>query len=263
MTTTDKPLSGQVALVTGASRGIGLAIAEALAQAGAAVWLAATSADRLEEGRTQLAALGYEVKSQQLDVADRSACFALAARIAREEGRLDILVNSAGVHKSAPFLDYSLDDFAWMMSINVYGTINMMQACLPLMKGAQYGRVINLASTAGKWGSLNQSAYNVSKHAVVGLTRCVALEMAAEGITVNAICPGLTQTEMLDTFWSGHAASRDTAESAVQAQIMARVPVRRLLAPSEIAALALFLASPVSGGMTGQSILHDGGMVLV
>ncbi|HEX3367266.1 SDR family NAD(P)-dependent oxidoreductase [Phenylobacterium sp.] len=256
-------LSGQVALVTGASRGIGLAIAKALADAGAQVWLAATQAARLHDVQADIAAGGGAVEAMTLDVTDRAACFAAVKAIERSAGHLDILVNSAGVHTAGTFLAHTPADFDRMIAVNLHGTINTMQAALPSMIGRSHGRVINIASTAGKWGSLNQSAYNVSKHAVVGLTRCVALETAAAGVTVNAICPGLVQTDMLEGFWAGQAQSRDVPVDEAQRLILARVPQGRLLDPSEIAALAVFLASPGGRGMTGQSVLHDGGMVLV
>jgi NAD(P)-dependent dehydrogenase (short-subunit alcohol dehydrogenase family) len=257
------PLSGQVALVTGASRGIGRAIATALAQSGSDVWLASTNVDQLRSVAESLQSYSGKIRFSPCDVTDRSACFALAESVRAATGKLDILVNSAGAYKSASFLEYEPVDFEKMLSVNLYGTINTMQAVLPMMYQKQYGRIVNIASIAGKWGSFFQSAYNVSKHAVVGLTRCVALEAAGRGVTINAICPGLVETEMLEGFWQGNVRARGLPRETVEAQLMGRIPLGRLLDPAEIAGLAVYLASPIAGGITGQSIVHDGGMVLV
>jgi NAD(P)-dependent dehydrogenase (short-subunit alcohol dehydrogenase family) len=113
-------------------------------------------------------------------------------------GHVDVLVNNAGVYRSKSFLDYVPQDFQDMLDVNLFGVLHFMQACLPGMQDRRHGRIINMASTAGKWGSRNQSAYNVSKHAVVGITRCVALEASPFAVTVNAICPGFIQTDMVE-----------------------------------------------------------------
>ena len=141
------------------------------------------------------------------------------------------------------------------------GTVHLTQAALKPMLAKQSGRIINIASSAGKAGSRNQSAYNVSKHAVVGLTRCLALETATQGVTVNAICPGLTQTDMVDTLNASFAnAAGVTAEQMLQS-ILTRVPMNRLLNVDEIAGMAVYLGSEESSGMTGQAISIDGGML--
>jgi NAD(P)-dependent dehydrogenase (short-subunit alcohol dehydrogenase family) len=133
-----------------------------------------------------------------VNVTDRDACFDAVAKVTQHFGRVDVLVNNAGVYRSKTFLDYSPQDFQDMLDVNLFGVLNFMQACLPGMQERRHGRIINMASTAGKWGSRNQSAYNVSKHAVVGVTRCVALEASPYAVTVNAICPGFIQTDMVE-----------------------------------------------------------------
>jgi NAD(P)-dependent dehydrogenase (short-subunit alcohol dehydrogenase family) len=138
-----------------------------------------------------------------------------------------------------------------------------MQAVLPHMLERGYGKIVNIASTAGKWASKNQSAYNVAKHGVVGMTRCVALETAAAGITVNAICPGLVETDLVRQFAEQHAELNDTTPDVIRAELMRRVAMGRFLDVSECAHLAVYLASSESNGMTGQSILLDGGMLFV
>jgi NAD(P)-dependent dehydrogenase (short-subunit alcohol dehydrogenase family) len=149
-----------------------------------------------------------------------------------------------------------------VLQVNLYGAFHAMQHVLRHMQGRGRGKVVNIASTAGKWGSMNQSAYNASKHALVGLTRCAALEMAGHGIQVNAICPGFVQTDMLDEF-RAHADLLGVPFEQVLQAGLARVPQRRFLQPDEIAQLAVYLASAESDGMTGQSLLLDGGMLMV
>jgi NAD(P)-dependent dehydrogenase (short-subunit alcohol dehydrogenase family) len=196
-----------------------------------------------------------------VDVRDAAACHAVVHQVLAHWGRLDVLVNNAGIYKARPFLEYEPNDFRDLFEVNLMGTVHLTQAALKAMLAKQSGRIINIASSAGKAGSRNQSAYNVSKHAVVGLTRCLALETATQGVTVNAICPGLTQTDMVDTLNASFAnAAGVTAEQMLQS-ILTRVPMNRLLNVGEIAGMAVYLGSEESSGMTGQAISIDGGML--
>jgi NAD(P)-dependent dehydrogenase (short-subunit alcohol dehydrogenase family) len=253
-------LNGKVALVSGARRGIGLAIAKALQAQGAKLVALASSPGSLGELHQALGG-GPDVLPLALDVRDEAACQAVVQQAIERMGRVDILVNNAGVYQAKPFLQYSSQDFRDLMEVNLFGVLHLMQAVLPHLVGNGWGRIINIASTAGKWGSRNQSAYNTSKHAVVGLTRCVALETAQTGVTVNAICPGFVQTDMVEELKAQTAAASGDPEALIQA-VLSRVPMNRILNPEEIAALAVFLASEASSGMTAQSILVDGGMVM-
>jgi NAD(P)-dependent dehydrogenase (short-subunit alcohol dehydrogenase family) len=149
-----------------------------------------------------------------------------------------------------------------MLDVNLFGVLHFTQACLPGMQTRRYGRIVNMASTAGKWGSRNQSAYNVSKHAVVGLTRCVALEASPFAVTVNAICPGFIQTDMVEALKTQVAQTTGVTPEDMVKAALTRVPLGRVLEPSEIAGLAVYLGSRESSGMTGQSIHVDGGMIL-
>lgn len=257
-------LRGLHAVVTGASRGIGRAIAVAMAGQGAHLTLIATGVAGLEETARQCANPGGKPhRVLALDVTDRAGCFAAIDAATSAIGSVDILVNTAGVFRPSPFLEYEVADFRSMLEVNLYGTIHLMQAVLPGMIERQFGRIVNIASTAGKWASANQSAYNVSKHAVVGLTRCVALEMGQHNICVNAICPGLVETEMLQDGHGQTAKRQGKTLEEVLAPIIARAAMRRILQPEEIAKLAVFLASPDTSGMTGQSIVVDGGMLYI
>lgn len=255
-------LTGTVALITGASRGIGEAIAKAYAAEGATLALAATDRSKLESVREALGLPADRVLVLPLDVTDRAACGEAVDAVHTRFGRLDTLVNNAGIYQSKTFLDYAPEDFQKLLDVNLFGVIHLMQLVLPRMQAQGYGRIVNIASTAGKWGSRNQSAYNVSKHAVVGLTRCVALEAAATGVTVNAICPGFVQTDMVETLKRGYAAIGGADGDKVVQAALARIPIGRVLDPSEIASLAIYLGSKESAGMTGQSILVDGGMLM-
>ena len=255
-------LENQVAIITGASRGIGLAIAQAYAAEGAQLCLIATDQARLRQVQDSLALPDARIMSLALSVTNRDACFDAVAQVESRFGRIDVLVNNAGVYRAKPFLDYAAGDFQDMLDVNLFGVLHFMQACLPGMQARQHGRIVNMASTAGKWGSRNQSAYNVSKHALVGLTRCVALEASPYQVTVNAICPGFIQTDMVEELKAQVAKSTGMSGEEMVKATLSRVPLGRVLEPSEIASLAVYLGSHESRGMTGQSIHLDGGMVL-
>mgnify|MGYP006290137977 CR=1 FL=1 len=256
-------LQDQVAIITGASRGIGRAIAEAFAAEGARLCLIATKIDKLAEVAASLQLGDDRLMTLGVDVVDRAASFEAVAQVEARFGRVDVLVNNAGVYRAKPFLDYTDEDFQDMLDVNLFGVLHFMQAVLPGMQARRHGRIVNIASTAGKWGSRNQSAYNTSKHAVVGLTRCVALEASPFAVTVNAICPGFVQTDMVEELKAQVAKSAGMSGEEMVKAALARVPLGRILDPDEIAQLAVYLGSHASRGMTGQSILLDGGMVLV
>jgi len=248
-------LKNKVALITGAGRGIGREIALRFATEGADIFLNATRLETLEETRRLAAGSGHKVEIHPADVSDRTAVKTMVEKALELFGRIDILVNNAGIYIPAPFMNYTYQDFDRIMKVNVYGPFNVTQSVLGNMIQRGQGKVINMASTAGKWASMNQSAYNTSKHALVGMTRCLALEMAQFNIKVNAICPGVVETDMLSQFGPP---SPELLEAIKQ-----RIALRRLLKPEEVASLAVYLASDESDGMTGQSILLDGGMVFV
>ncbi len=255
-------LEQQVAIITGASRGIGRAIAEAYAAEGAILCLIATDLERLAEVKNSLGLPDDKLMTLGVNVTDRDACFHAVDEVTKRFGHVDVLVNNAGVYRSKSFLEYSPQDFQDMLDVNLFGVLNFMQACLPGMQNRKKGRIINMASTAGKWGSRNQSAYNVSKHAVVGITRCVALEASPYAVTVNAICPGFIQTDMVEELKTQVAKTSGVSPEDMVKAALTRVPLGRVLNPSEIAGLAVYLGSAESSGMTGQSIHVDGGMVL-
>ncbi|MBK9363615.1 MAG: SDR family oxidoreductase [Rubrivivax sp.] len=255
-------LAGRHALITGASRGIGRAIALAYAAEGAELVLVATKREALEQTQALAHGAGAKAHVQVCDVSDRAAVQAMVDAAIAAMGQVDVLVNNAGVYHAARLVDTEPEAFDRVMRVNVYGAFHVLQLVLRHMQQRRAGQVVNIASTAGKWGSMNQSAYNASKHALVGLTRCAALEMGGFGVTVNAICPGFVQTDMLGEF-EAHARILGLPFETVLENGRNRVPLKRFLQPEEIASLAVYLGSAESRGMTGQSLLLDGGMVMV
>lgn len=252
-------LKGKTALITGASRGIGRAIARAYAAEGANLFLTATHAGKLEETREQVVEHGVDAACHLADVSDPEAVEGLFAAAVDWRDGLDIVVNNAGIYIGKPFTDYELAEFDRVMKVNVHAVFQLMQLALRHMRERGAGKIVNIASTAGRWESPNQAAYNASKHAVVGLTRCAALENAALGVNVNAICPGFVETDMMGAF-EGHARALGVSFEELIAGAKSRVPMGRFLAPEEVAHIAVYLGSGESDGMTGQAICISGGM---
>ena len=252
-------LAGKTALITGASRGIGRAIALAFAAQGANLFLTATNLEKLEETRQLLEVESDDVRCYAADVRDPDSVEALFSTAVDWRGGLDIVMNNAGIYIGKPFVNYDLSDLDQVMKVNVYAVFQLMQLAIRHMLEQGGGKIVNMASTAGKWESPNQAVYNISKHAVVGMTRCAALETAAQGITINAICPGFVSTGMFDNL---QASADELGVSLEQLQkiVVSRVPMGRLVYPEEIGHLAVYLASSESDGMTGQSIPISGGM---
>lgn len=255
-------LHGRHALITGAGRGIGAAIARALADAGAAVTLAGRSADVLEALAAELRARGAAVHPVSMDVTDEGAVHAACAGAEAALGPIAILVNNAGMAASAPLARMDRDHWERVLAVNLTGPFLCCRAVLPGMLDRSYGRIVNIASTAGLRGYAYVAAYSAAKHGVIGLTRSLALETARRGVTVNAICPGYTQTEMLErTIANIQAKTGRTAEEA-RAELVRGNPQGRLIQPEEVASMALWLCAPGSESVTGQSIAVAGGEVM-
>lgn len=254
-------LADRVALISGASRGIGRAIALAYAREGANIGLLATNVRRLDDVAEECRSLGAQTLVSRVDVAERDEC-AAAVDAARERfGPVDVLVTSASVYLAAGFLDHKPEDFQRILDVDLMGAVHLMQAVLPEMVERGYGRIVNISSTAGKSGSVNKSAYSAAKHAVVGLTRSVALEFARFGITANTVCPGPVQTDMLDELIAGKARLDGVEDvEAVRAAMQRGMPAGRFLEPGDVANFAVYLGSAESEGMNGQSIWLDGGL---
>jgi NAD(P)-dependent dehydrogenase (short-subunit alcohol dehydrogenase family) len=254
-------LSGKRALITGASRGIGRSIALVLAGAGAAVVLSARHLDSLQELAGQIEAGGGQARALACDVTDSGQVAALATAVQEAHGGLDILVNNAGGAGSHKFVAHP--DALWheMLAINLTSVFYVTRAFAPGMIAQEWGRIINVASIAGKVGGKYIAAYTAAKHGVLGLTRALAVELAPH-VTVNAICPGYVDTPMTAATIENIAAR--TRFSAVQARrsLEETNPQNRLIEAEEVAAVALLLAQEVSRGITGQAINVDGGAVM-
>ena len=252
-------LAGRNALITGASRGLGRAIACAYAEQGANIFLTATNRDKLEETRALVEAHSVAAACHTADISDPEEVEALfTAAVEWREG-LDIVVNNAGIYIGKPFTEYGMDEFDRVMKVNVYSVFQLMQLSIRHMQERGAGKIVNIASTAGKWESANQAAYNTSKHAVVGMTRCAALENAPVGININAICPGMVETDMWEDFRS-HADQQGIALADLKKATTRRIPLGRFLVPDEVAHIAVYLGSAESDAMTGQTITISGGM---
>jgi NAD(P)-dependent dehydrogenase (short-subunit alcohol dehydrogenase family) len=253
-------LSGRHALVTGASRGIGAAIAAALAAEGARVSLLGRDAARLEQVAKELGGPDHAlpVIADVIDAASVAQAFAAARR---QFGAVHILVNNAGQAASASFAN--TDEALWnrLLGVNLTGTYRCTREAVPDMLKAGYGRVINVASIAGLRGAPYISAYAASKHAVIGLTRSLALEYATRNITVNAICPGYTDTDIVKQAIGNIRAKTGRSEEEALAALTATNPQKRLIAPAEISNAALWLCRPGTESVTGQSIVLAGGEV--
>ena len=251
-------------LITGGGRGIGRAIAFAFAREGARVCVAARTVRQLEEVASEIQSeCATKVAIAACDVADAlSVTRAFASVTAEFGGSVDILVNNAGVAESAPLVKTSDELWQRHLAVNLTGTFLCTRAALPAMLEHEWGRVINIASIAGKTGAPYISAYTASKHGVLGLTRSLALEVAKRGVTVNAICPGYVETEMAEQ--AIHNISDKTGKSEAEARdVLNRMsPQNRLVTPEEVAALALLLSSHEGRGINGQAINVDGGSVL-
>lgn len=255
-------LEGQVALVTGASRGIGRAIAAALARAGAHVALCARDLEACEANVASIRAAGGKAAAFALDVADPAAIERCLGEVRATCGPVDVLVNNAGVAFSAPLQKTSAEDLRRVMDVNFTGPFLLTRAVVPQMIERGRGRIVQIASTAGRTGYRYTSAYCASKHALVGMTRALAVELARKGITVNAVCPGWTETDLLADSAERIASTTGRTVEEARRSLAAMNALGRLIDPEEIARMVVFLAEPASAGITGQLFGVDGGEVI-
>jgi 3-oxoacyl-[acyl-carrier protein] reductase len=242
---------GQVALVTGGGQGIGQAIALRFAREGADVALVDVNRETAEAVGREVQALGRRSAIRVADISDYFAIQAAVQQIAAELGRLDVLINNAGVEKRAPFLEIRPEDWQRQLDVNLSGTFYCTQAAAREMAKRRYGRIVNISSVAGLIGPIDLAAYGVSKAGVIGLTRAAALDLADSGITVNCIAPGPVETELMLGAWSAEALRERPQHGAIP----------RFGTVDEIAHAAAFLAAPESGFITGITVSVDGGAV--
>ena len=249
------------AVVTGGGSGIGAAIAQALVDAGARVTLMGRDETKLEAQRVQLSS-GHPVRCVSVDVTHPDAVDEAFAKARDALGPVDILINNAGQAQAAPFAKTGLDLWQRMLDVNLTGVFLCTQAALPAMVERRFGRVVNIASTAGQIGYPYVAAYCAAKHGVIGLTRSLALETVTTGVTVNAVCPGYTETPLLQTSLAQVVAKTGRREDDARAALQRANPQKRFIAPDEVAHAVLWLVMPESNSITGQSISVSGGEVM-
>ena len=258
MTTT---LKGQHALITGGARGIGAAISGVLAEVGVNITLLGRNKTSLEQHASKLRE-HTKVNVEVADVRDPMKIYKAFENSARALGAITILVNNAGQAQSQPFLKTDLELWNAMLEVNLTGTFLCMQAALPFMLKAGWGRIINVSSTAGLVGYPYVSAYAAAKHGVIGLTRSVALEMARKNITVNAVCPGFTETDIVAEAVANITQKTGRSETEARAELTKNNPQGRMISPLEVAQTVLWLCQPSSSSITGQAISISGGEVM-
>lgn len=259
-------LNGHHAFITGGSRGIGLACARALLAQGASVTIAGRDSGSLERAadglRAQTGVQAPRVATCVLDVTDEAAVHAAIASAAQQLGPITILLNNAGQAQSAPFAKTSSRHWQQMLDVNLTGAFHCTQAVLPQMLERGWGRIINIASTAGLKGYKYVSAYVAAKHGLVGLTKALALELATKNITVNAVCPGYTETDIVQDAIANIMQKTGRGEEQARAELAAGNPQQKLVRVEEVANAVAWLCQPASGAMTGQSIAVAGGEVM-
>lgn len=239
-------LTGQTAIITGAAGGIGETIARRLAHAGATIVVADLN---LAAGEAVAASLPHNAFALSLDVTSSESCNQLVANVIARTGRIDIVVNNAGVAgKAAPVQEQSDEDWAWCVAVNLNGPFYLCRAAVPHMRERKYGRIVNIASIAGKEGNPNMSAYSATKAGLIGFTKSLGKEVALDGITANCVTPAVVRTKILEQL------------TPQQVDYMTqRIPMRRTGEPEEIAAVVHFLASPDSSFVTAQTYDASGG----
>ncbi len=258
MTQTGAGLAGRHAVVTGGGRGIGATIARALVEQGAAVTLMGRNAATLEGEAARLRPLG-QVHCQAVDLADPESANAAFTAAAKALGPVGILINNAGQAVSAPIGKTDLALWNQMLAVNLTGTYLGIHAVLPGMLQAGWGRIVNIASTAALKGYPYVAAYCAAKHGVLGLTRALALELAKKSVTVNAVCPGYTETDIVRDALANIQAKTGRGEAEALAELVKHNPQGRLVQPAEVANAVLWLCQPGSESITGQAISVAGG----
>ena len=255
-------LQGQIAIVTGAGRGIGRATALELAHLGADIVIAELDAGGADKTAALVKDLGRRAVVVLTDVTRRADLATMVERTRTAFGRIDVLVNNAGIYRAATTLDVTEEHWDAIMTINAKAVFFATQAVLPVMIAQKSGSIVSLASMAGKIGSRTNLPYNVSKAAVISMTKSLALAHAADGIRVNCVCPGFVETDMWTMVAREQSALLGQTPEEFTRKRQESVPLGRMERPEDVAAVIGFLASPRAGYMTGQALSVDGGLVM-
>lgn len=259
----DKVFSGQHAVVTGGSRGIGAAIAETLARHGAQVTIMGRNIDTLNARARELSSSsGGDVVGCAVDLADPASIDRAFDNLNGDFAAPSILVNNAGLALSAPFSKTDLDFWNKIFAVDLTGAFLCIRKVLPAMREAGHGRIVNIASTAGMKGYPYVTAYCAAKHGLIGLTRSLALETAHKGITVNSVCPGYTDTDIVRDTIANIVAKTGRSQDEALSELVKHNPQGRLIQPAEVAEAVVWLCRPESASVTGQSIAVAGGEIM-
>ncbi len=250
----------RVAFVTGAASGIGFAIAEAMAREGAKVTLSDVREEPVRAAAERIAKAGGETFAGACDVTNEAQLTRALDAAVERFGRIDVLVNNAGLQHVSPIESFPTERFEFLVKVMLVAPFMAIKHVFPGMKARRFGRILNIASINGLVGFAGKAAYNSAKHGVIGLTKVAALEGATSGVTVNAICPGYVDTELVRNQLGDLARTRNVPlERVLEEVIYPLVPMRKLLQVSDVADYALFLASEKAGGVTGQAAVVDAG----
>ncbi|MED3878280.1 3-hydroxybutyrate dehydrogenase [Priestia megaterium] len=253
-------VESKIVLITGAAQGIGYQIGERFAEDGATVILTDLNEDGVKKAADKLKKKGYEALGIKADVTNESDIEQMIAQTVETYGRLDVLINNAGMQFVSPLEEFPTEKFELLTKIMLVAPFVATKHAFPIMKKQKFGRILNMSSINGLIGFSGKAAYNSAKHGVIGLTKVAALEGAEHGITVNAICPGYVDTPLVQNQLKDLARTRNVAlEKVLEEVIYPLVPQKRLLAVDEIADYAMFLASDLAKGVTGQAAVIDGG----
>jgi len=252
-------LEGKVAIVTGGARGIGKSIAEGFAREGCSIVISDILFDAAQETAKSLAEGGVKALAVKTDVSQKASADNLAAVAVKEFGRIDILVNAAGIVRDTRFVDIEEEEWDQILNINAKGVYLVTRAVVPHMIAARRGKIVNISSRSGKEAQAGLSHYGASKFAVIGLTQALAKELAEYNINVNAVCPGILRTDMWEKILDARSARTGLSREEIWAKMLDTIPLKRPQTPEDIANVVLFLCSEVSRNITGEAINVNGG----